>query len=216
MQEFCLSRRCLFFTSREYTLSCVNGLYVEPIVNARPDPRWQVAAVFIDRILRPAAGEGFIACFYADLVSLYLVRRLAYKGDILRAFQGMASALAPYPGEIWWGIPHCYFRYSLCWMDHDSSVRRSSFPSWSWAGWMPTEGAPPRLGRHAFPDGFDGRRQIPWNCLKAITSSRLTTHRTNPVKNMPRSRTGCKPHTQFSRSGRCSLASMLQYLSVWL
>lgn len=59
--------------------------------------------------------------------------------DSLNAFQGGLKrfGLAAYPEGFEWGMPLKQFPQSLAWI-HDCTVkpkRRTSFPSWSWAGW---------------------------------------------------------------------------------
>ncbi|KAF2459936.1 hypothetical protein BDY21DRAFT_181479 [Lineolata rhizophorae] len=77
---------------------------------------------------------------------MYNRRHLAFDDDILRAFAGVESILAPsFPGGFLHELPECFFDAALLWQpmaplrrrlveNHDAS-RYGDFPSWSWIAW---------------------------------------------------------------------------------
>lgn len=61
--------------------------------------------------------------------------------DILNAFTGILADLSPLLGcDFIWGLPIAFLDLALMFKtDHGSPIlRRTGFPSWSWAGWQET------------------------------------------------------------------------------
>jgi hypothetical protein len=135
MQEYALSRRCLIFTDQGYFLSCARGAYVETVPGKLLQPRQAFAPILSEKRMFAQSGHDLILRTYAKAVYVYLKRELSYPSDVLRAFEGMTGAMAPFIGKSWWGLPHRAFRYTLCWNNEGLIAPRPGFPSWSWAGW---------------------------------------------------------------------------------
>lgn len=131
MQESALSRRRLVFISHEYFLSCDKGLLVEALSGKLLQPL-RSSVPPLPRCISgtlPTVAEGRKAgSFYPRIVSLYVKRKLTYPEDILRAFEGISSALAPLLGPSRWGHPHRFFRHAICWSNYARLKRRDGFP----------------------------------------------------------------------------------------
>jgi hypothetical protein len=76
---------------------------------------------------------------FADHVNAYTSRNLTYQSDILKAFNGIQTALAASMGntEMIPGLPVAALDWALFWngVPYGTLRRRHGFPSWSWAGW---------------------------------------------------------------------------------
>ncbi|KAN0110061.1 hypothetical protein V8E51_006448 [Hyaloscypha variabilis] len=81
---------------------------------------------------------------YPLLVAQYVRRDLTKEGDVLNAFLGILSRLEDVIGTHFWGLPSKQFGSALLWStDMSFPIKRiSSFPSWSWAGWIHTSTVP--------------------------------------------------------------------------
>ncbi|RBR11246.1 uncharacterized protein FIESC28_09130 [Fusarium coffeatum] len=150
-QEALVSRRSLFFTSEQVYWSCREGLMSEDTTEhldleafAKPhEDRY-------DSDYSP--GE------YESIAVTFSTRSLTYEADIGRAFQATQNYLEKkWPGfKISWGLPHYTFGPCLMWerpfkedrrlregthavRQHDGTIVKVSFPSWSWMAW--TEGS---------------------------------------------------------------------------
>ncbi|KAM5345055.1 hypothetical protein ACJ41O_010917 [Fusarium nematophilum] len=145
-QEDTLSTRKLFLTETQYQLQCNETLgpsYYSEACDTVSDLTWTQASGgkmkagfvqtdntdFLDRT----------PSLFQTVLTTYTSRFLTNEEDSLNAFQGglMKFGMAVYPDGFEWGMPLKSFPQSLAWI-HDYTVtpkRRSSFPSWSWAGW---------------------------------------------------------------------------------
>jgi hypothetical protein len=98
---------------------------------------------------------------FASMVSNYNDRDLTYQEDVIPAFSGIMSALAPYfKGGFICGLPVALFHIGLVWQPHSAVSRRlpslnlrsrniAPTPSWSWTGWKG------QLDLHAWVWAFD-------------------------------------------------------------
>ena len=77
------------------------------------------------------------------LVEIYSKRNLSFESDTIRAFSGILKSVEYDFGPAIWGVPQCAFVRGLTWSlsSYKPSLRRSEFPSWSWAGWRANTGS---------------------------------------------------------------------------
>ncbi|KAJ5728598.1 uncharacterized protein N7483_003106 [Penicillium malachiteum] len=74
---------------------------------------------------------------YVTQIREYSGRSLTYPDDILNAFSGVMSDMSERHGiKPYHGIPLSPGGRGLEWMSERRLQRRSTFPSWSWAGWI--------------------------------------------------------------------------------
>ncbi|RDW63615.1 hypothetical protein BP6252_11160 [Coleophoma cylindrospora] len=74
---------------------------------------------------------------WGGMVEDFTKRDLTYQGDILRAFQGIESALSRSFGSSYWGFPRHLLIQAMSWQAATPDVTaREGFPSWCWAGWV--------------------------------------------------------------------------------
>ncbi|KAF2503056.1 HET-domain-containing protein [Lophium mytilinum] len=141
-QESVLSCRRLIFLPDQVFFSCGVGDWIEdtclevfgavkPFFWRRHDfPRLDLDD------LEGRTKEDLFRNVYVHLLNSYLRRDLSKIEDILNAFAGITTALRPYLGLFFYGVPRELFSVSLTWSEDDIPARRPGFPSWSWAGWV--------------------------------------------------------------------------------
>ena len=73
---------------------------------------------------------------YCELVQKYNRRHLTFETDALKAFSAIMRSLEPsFPHGFFYGVPEFLFDIGLMWIPVTPLKRRTSFPTWSWAGW---------------------------------------------------------------------------------
>ena len=79
---------------------------------------------------------------YTVLAYLYRSRRMTHPDDALNAFSEVIQYLTEieYSKGFIWGLPLEDLNWALLWSAKDPSVKRPSFPTWSWAAWGPPLG----------------------------------------------------------------------------
>ncbi|KAF2011549.1 HET-domain-containing protein [Aaosphaeria arxii CBS 175.79] len=148
-QEYCLSRRRLFFTQSQVIFECAKTQAHETMSTSQ--------AYFLAEEARPWKSF-FPACYFAtehsastrhvwDSIYNYTGRAMSYESDALNAMLGLFKVFqsSPVPIYHFWGVPYRPWANrsdlienpisSLCWYILGSWKRRRTFPSWSWLGW---------------------------------------------------------------------------------
>lgn len=74
---------------------------------------------------------------YTVLAYLYRSRRMTDPDEVLNAFSGITQYLTEieYNKGFVWGLPLEDLNWAFLWSAKDPSVKRPSFPTWSWAAW---------------------------------------------------------------------------------
>lgn len=73
---------------------------------------------------------------YSTIVTEYTSRHLSHKSDTLNAIAEMTKSLSRFADDSFVaGMPSRLITWSLLWQPTAPSVRRTPWPSWSWAGW---------------------------------------------------------------------------------
>ncbi|KAM0343756.1 hypothetical protein ACHAPU_008183 [Fusarium lateritium] len=149
-QEALVSRRSLFFTSEQVYWSCREGLLSEDTTDyLNLEGNYDYEGNRMDSEFRPSE--------YENIALTFSTRRLTYEADIGRAYLGTQNYLDRKWGghKFSWGLPHGAFGAFLVWewssekdrrlrkgthavRQHDGSIVKVPFPSWSWMSW--TEG----------------------------------------------------------------------------
>jgi hypothetical protein len=155
-QEFALSRRCLFFTDLQVYFLCSAMSCCESVVSGRGNTTLRAAeGGFLSVNIFEDTGPGPELRKFSDHLRQYTSRHLTLDSDALNAFRGFLAR-----SKFWtyYGIPiapidsstfiktrielDIGFARGLFWLPQGrggwrfkSLSRRSSFPSWSWAGW---------------------------------------------------------------------------------
>ncbi|KAH8898533.1 hypothetical protein GQ53DRAFT_742544, partial [Thozetella sp. PMI_491] len=150
LQERGLSRRCLFLDNHNAWFQCSEMCKHDqrgcgsPILSSHEMVRNDM---FVDMNNKMANSSISYLRWYAALVEKYQTRLLSFRGDRIRAVEGVLTLLNSYTGgELVGGIPGFGIRdgaipaQALLWTSkqRDLPVSRSrdkNFPSWSWAGW---------------------------------------------------------------------------------
>lgn len=165
-QEGLLSKRRLIFTNHQVLFEC-NTMHCSEVLGVDLDSLHTKSEEFNYEAYGRGAFRnkvpGSEPAHYMRYVSEFSTKELAYREDMLNAFQGILNAFqrAKDPVYHFWGIPiflkddhlrdrnqphdgkntrsrSARFITSLFWSHSDSqSIRRirSEFPSWSWAAW---------------------------------------------------------------------------------
>jgi hypothetical protein len=76
---------------------------------------------------------------------------MSYQSDAIHAFSGIMARLRPLlQGEFIYGLPETELDIALLWQPHGTLTRnvdpvagKALFPSWSWAGWVGSNGRTP-------------------------------------------------------------------------
>lgn len=155
-QERLLSPRRLYFTPTQVFLECQHGMNKEDdLLDCHEDITSDamdenMPALDFGNPYRILQADRLNLSVYERIVHEYTVRNLTYDGDILNAFQGVASVLQRNlfrNSPIAFGIPVCLLEVSLVWRPARQLHRRLRpnsqgneaqelyFPSWSWMGW---------------------------------------------------------------------------------
>ncbi|RDL30184.1 uncharacterized protein BP5553_10462 [Venustampulla echinocandica] len=147
LQEYVLSKRTVIFTGRYVFFRCKEALWAEDFglqfLSFRDNwPGWDLPLYRFSTTTQRASGQYLEN--YSQLVAQYVRRVLTKEEDILYAFLGILNRLENIIGTHLWGLPSKEFGSALLWSTNSSfSIkRRPLFPSWSWAGWIYTNGFP--------------------------------------------------------------------------
>ncbi|KAI8625947.1 HET-domain-containing protein [Xylariaceae sp. FL1651] len=133
-QEACLSPRCLILWDGLAYFVCRAAVWREDI-----DVESDCVQPFDGANTMGKTASEWPLRRFADHVYTYTSRNLTYQSDILRAFNGIQTALTASMGntEMISGLPIAALDWALLWngVPHGTLRRRHGFPSWSWAGW---------------------------------------------------------------------------------
>ncbi|KIL88272.1 hypothetical protein FAVG1_08351 [Fusarium avenaceum] len=146
-QEALVSRKSLFFTAEQVYWNCREGLMSE-------DTTEYVDPDSIDRLEEDRMDSDYSPGQYENIAVAFSTRRLTYEADIGRAYLGTQTYLDKKWGghRFSWGLPHGTFGPFLVWewpfgsdrrlregthavREHDGSIVKVPFPSWSWMAW---------------------------------------------------------------------------------
>jgi Heterokaryon incompatibility protein (HET) len=142
-QEFALSSRLLIFTAYQaFAVDARRGdsldssyLYQSESDVSRLLQRGSIAVSFTGHIAsKPLDALGL----YRNAIGAYSIRQLTFQGDILNAFEGIASYLnLGLRGGFTFGLPNTFLEYGLLWAAYPPNPRepglRKGFPEYSWA-----------------------------------------------------------------------------------
>lgn len=141
-QEKLCSSRCLIITDHSITFWCTKTTWREDLhletqdVKASHHTHLEPISAFVDNTTFITVEKAFDTRF-PSIMSAYLLRKLTYPSDILRAFAGISQLMSPVLGQFISGLPSNWFYRSLCWEHKYKLIRRpGTFPSWCWSGWM--------------------------------------------------------------------------------
>jgi hypothetical protein len=163
LQEYALSRRVIFFVGSYTFLRCKEGLWCEDFglgfSNCLKEHRiWDLPLPRFYR--RTPDPDRHYSNTFTQLLGAYVRRRLRVEGDILAAFTGILTRMEDSIGTHIWGLPSKEFGAALQWMTYlpSPSTERVGFPSWSWAGWVHSNGfLSTNRSFHDMYEGFDNR-----------------------------------------------------------
>lgn len=169
-QERMLSRRCLLFVNGRVYFQCRRSTFCEDM--ELPSERgWSLDS--IDMPTRIFREKPFVQ--YTSAVELYTRRELTNPVDILDAFAGVQQVLEKrLATTIYFGLFEAMMNSSLTWESSKKLVRRSRFPSWSWAGWLGeiqwkfTDAARSWIEWHHAEDGTDEPHHFPSQLVPRI------------------------------------------------
>lgn len=131
-QERMLSRRCLLFVNGRIYFQCRRSTFCEDM-ELPPPHGWSLDS--IDMPTRIFRERPFVQ--FTSAVELYTRRELTNPVDILDAFAGVQQVLEKRLAiTIYFGLFEAMMDSSLNWESSKKLKRRSTFPSWSWAGWL--------------------------------------------------------------------------------
>jgi hypothetical protein len=182
LQERVFSTRCLVFTQNRVFFSCAEAFWREDICTEfldSPAAQRTLARQYDtmripDAFLKTRKGMELLK-LYENLVTSYLGRQLSEESDVIRAFSGFLSALRPYLGEPYYGLPGYILTLAMSWnttLRYDplrtepGPSKRDGFPTWSWAGWVYPTNAKVIIP----PGGSNYRIQTVWRITDATYS----------------------------------------------
>lgn len=159
LQEKVFSKRLLVFTDTQTFFHCKAATWFEDTVLEEQEEVHIPGAVHMrerplvtsklqpPRHARYTAYETHQQSFernFWTLARIFSQRSLAYESDAIRAFGGILKSVEPDRGLAIWSIPQYDFVQGLTWShtQHQLSLRRTGFPSWTWAGWSATSANP--------------------------------------------------------------------------
>jgi hypothetical protein len=156
LQEKVFSKRLLVFNESQAFYHCTATTWFEDTImeqkeNISGTVHMREIPSFIrkldpDKVVQYTAYEAHRKSFgrnFWSLVEAYSRRDLSFEADAIRAFSGIMASIEPQYGSAIWGLPRMEFMRGLTWShrEHNMSLRREGFPSWSWAGWRGNAGA---------------------------------------------------------------------------
>ena len=169
-QERMLSRRCLLFVNGRVYFQCRRATFCEDMEMPIPNG-WSLDS--IDMPTRIFREKPFVQ--FTSAVELYTRRELTNPVDILSAFAGVEQVLEKRLNvTIYYGLFEQLMDSSLTWESSKRLVRRSNFPSWSWAGWLGeiqwkyTEAARSWIQWHLVEDGKEEHHHFPAQLVSRI------------------------------------------------
>lgn len=144
-QERHLSNRLLLFTQQQVYFQCRTASHSEGLVTERytsePYEDKTAPSMWGNNIRTTGNPDPyFFMNKYRILVQEYTVRNLGVDSDALNAFMGVGIVLTEEYGDrfsLFYGLPGPDLEEALTWQPAAAApmIRRSNFPSWSWAGW---------------------------------------------------------------------------------
>lgn len=153
MQEALLSRRCLYLGQDQVIFEC-NAMQCSEALDESKS--WVHQTQRTEKFIagrghsEALVGAGVLRnTFVADqhkndrlqqytvLANLYSFRQMSYEDDAINGFSGIIQNLTrlAYPRGFFYGLPLEDLNWALLWNFQSDLVRRSNFPTWSWAGW---------------------------------------------------------------------------------
>ena len=149
LQENFLSRRLLIFTPQQVYFQCHSTLWLEDVCleGIADNATVALAPDFINQhggnhklYFKSPLLQHKNFDVYASLVEDFTARSLTFQSDALRAFNGISTILEDaWKTKFYNGIPPRYMESALLFGVEGGTggaVRRTEFPSWSWAGWQ--------------------------------------------------------------------------------
>lgn len=150
-QEQMLSKRAIVFTDRYMFWECQQDVWSPD--GPRPEMTGTRSATFTVPHYEKAS-RMLSSCYpdfdlYTEMISLYNSRMFTYPQDVLPAFSGILTTLAPnFPSGFQYGLPRVHLDIALLWQPFRKTRRRvredkdtgiiapkTHLPSWSWCGW---------------------------------------------------------------------------------
>ena len=149
-QEALLSRCCLVFGPEQSYFECAETACYESL--KEPDIAISDRDHMIpykSRLRNPYLTPYDFNSLYWRLVRDYTSRDMKLASDALNAFSAFVVEFERAGRKLAWGLPLASSAHHLLWehepWDFRQILRRSSFPSWSWAGWSGTVAILPPL-----------------------------------------------------------------------
>jgi hypothetical protein len=154
LQEKVFSKRLLVFTPSQAFFHCICSTWSEDtILDLEGDANAEItlsesptSSMLRGRNRTSAAYDAhqpLYANHFWALVRLYSQKQLSFGSDAIRAFSGILKSVELEQGSHIWGIPRAELARGLTFSfsEHKMSLRRFTFPSWTWAGWKGNAGA---------------------------------------------------------------------------
>ncbi|KAL5586906.1 hypothetical protein FOVSG1_012042 [Fusarium oxysporum f. sp. vasinfectum] len=150
-QERCLSRRTLIFTESQVYWQCESTTYDEETILDIPGTLVDVASIYLGcNDMRDIGDTKFSKRSLSKSIRQFSERKLTYPADALPAFSGLIRRWEHVNKEkLYWGLRTKKFDQALIWkwgndrrrevyrtVSGGSVIRRVSYPSWSWLGWV--------------------------------------------------------------------------------
>jgi hypothetical protein len=133
-QKYQLANRLLVFTpTGQVYFSCNSSVYSEDVIDG-PALEMEPATFHGARTIKIQPNPEQPWSTYRRAVEAYTSRVLSYQGDALDAFSGILRSL--HSGRCVEAIPVAFLDVALLWQPSERLIRRESFSSWSWVGWI--------------------------------------------------------------------------------
>ncbi|PMD41243.1 HET-domain-containing protein [Hyaloscypha variabilis F] len=154
-QEWLFSKRHLIFLPDKVVYHCCESIWVEDYalehIHRGLNAEGRIFGHYDEKFVQLPSGKSnaplgklsaqFFKEHYMNWVTEYLQRRTTLESEILVAFHGVTSLVEEKVGKLHYGLPTQSFGRCLCWSQRHMKKspvprRRSTCPSWSWAGWV--------------------------------------------------------------------------------
>jgi hypothetical protein len=133
-QEQVLSKRTLIFVNEMMYFRCRQCIWSEETTD--DDSPQRMNESYRGSLLQLALDPDESALgSYNILVQYYSRRELTYESDAINAMAGLLHRLSARLGPLIKGLPIKLLDITLLWWHRNPGKRRTSFPSYSWAGW---------------------------------------------------------------------------------
>jgi hypothetical protein len=147
LQEGFLSKRRLIFDEHQVSYVCGHGYraesFIHEVAHHEVHPSLDLSDMFDMRHIRSGIGHFKLV---EELVEEYTKRHLSHDSDAINACLGILNSWkrdkngpvlssGPIATHLWGIILRSSASLLLNWYHPEPALRRSEFPSWSWAGW---------------------------------------------------------------------------------